>query len=58
MGDNMDTGKAVGGNIEKRPRGEGLETALAVDLEVAKEHAQTWNPELKPKAETHHSSLA
>ena len=40
MGDTMDTGPAVGGATEKRPRSEALETALAVDSGVVKVHAQ------------------
>ena len=35
MGDTMGMGPAVYGDIEKRPRGEALEIAFAVDLEVA-----------------------
>ena len=45
----MDTGEAPEGNTEKRPRGEALEVELAADLEVAKEHALWWNPELIPR---------
>ena len=37
----MDTGTAVGGNIEKRPRSEALEIA------------QKWNPEPKPQVKAH-----
>ena len=40
-----------------RPRGEALETALAVDLEVVKERAQWWNPDLKTKVEAHQPSV-
>ena len=58
MGDAMDTGAAVGGNFEKRPRGGTLEISRAVDLGVVKEHAQWWNPELKPQVEAHNSSAA
>ena len=33
MGETMDTGRAAGGYVEKRPRGEALEIALTADLE-------------------------
>ena len=56
MGDTMDTGEAADGNIEERQRGEALEIALAVALEVAKEHAQWWKPELEPQVDAHHPS--
>ena len=56
MGDTMDTSTAVAGYTEKRPRSGALEIALAVDLEVAKDNAQWWNPEPKPQVEEHRSS--
>ena len=39
VGYNMDTGAAMNGNTEERPRWKALEIALAVDL-VVKEHTQ------------------
>ena len=57
MEETVDTGTTGGGNTEKRPRSEALEIALAVDLEVAEEHALWWNLELNPPIETHHSSV-
>ena len=35
-----DTGEAPVGNLEKRPRGDVLEMAVAADLGVVKSHAQ------------------
>ena len=58
MGDTMDAGTAVGGNTGNRPRSDALGVALAVDLKVVKEHAQWWNPELRPQVDAHHSSGA
>ena len=52
----MDTGDATSGNLETRPRGAAREMALAAYLEVAKEHAQWWNPELKPQVDANRSS--
>ena len=49
----MDTGLTGGETIEKRPRYGAMELALAVDLKVAKQHAQRWHPELKPKVGAH-----
>ena len=57
MGDATATGKAVGGDLEKRPRGEALEIALAADLEVVKGHAQWGSPELEPQVGAHQYSL-
>ena len=54
----MNTGETLFGNFEKRSRGDALETALAFDLEVVREHAKWRNPELKSQEEAHHSSVA
>ena len=54
----MDTGLAGDETAEKRPRSGAMEIALAVDWEVAKEHAPWWHPEPKPKVEAHQSSVA
>lgn len=40
VGETMATGTVVGESAGKRPRGEALEIAMAVDSEVVKEHAQ------------------
>ena len=53
----MEIEPRVEGNFEKRLRSAALDTALAVDLEVAQEHAQWWNPELEPRLVAHRSSL-
>ena len=53
----METGTAVGGTNQERPRSEALEIALPVNLEVEKKHAQCWNPELEPQVEAHQSSV-
>ena len=45
------------GQIEKRPRGDALEIAMAGDISVEQEHAQWWNPGLKPKMEALQSSV-
>ena len=50
-------GTEVAGNNEKRPGSAALEIALAVGLEVAKEHAQWWDPDLNPQDEAHQSSV-
>ena len=55
--DTMDAAIVVGGNTEKRPRRDALEITLATDLEVVEEHAQWWNPELRPQVESHPSSV-
>ena len=55
--DTVDAGTVVGGNTEKRPRRDALEIALAPDMEVVKEHAQWWNPELRPQVESHPISV-
>ena len=57
MGETMDAGTAVGGNSERCPRSEALGIALAADLPVVYEHAQSRNPELKPYVGAHHSSV-
>ena len=54
----MEMGTEVGGDNEKRPRNTDLAIALEVDMEVVKEHAQWWNPELKPQVEAQQSSVA
>ena len=54
----VEAGKGADGNSEKRPGSAALEAARAVDLEVVKEHAQWWNPELEPHVEAHQSSIA
>ena len=47
----------MAGNTGKRSGSAALEIALAVDVEVGKGRAQWWNPELKPQAEAHPSSV-
>ena len=42
----MDTDAVVDGNTEQRQRSEALEVLSTVDLEVVKEHAHLWDPEL------------
>ena len=56
LGGTMEIRTAVARNDEKRPRSEALELKLAGFLEAAKEHAQWWNPELRPHVEAHQSS--
>ena len=53
----METGTTAGGNQGKRPRGGALGLALSVDVEVAKEHPQLWNPELKRQVEARQPSV-
>ena len=53
----MGTGTTADRNMGKRPRGGALEIALAVDLEVEKEHAQWRTLELKPQVEARRSSV-
>ena len=57
IGDAMDVEAAVDGAIEERPRGEALQIALTVDLEVVIGHVQWRNPALKPQVEAHHPSV-
>ena len=52
-----DIGYTPCGNLEKRPSGEALEMPSAADLEVAKEHAQKKNSELKPLVDANRSSV-
>ena len=39
------------GTQGKRPRGDAIATALAADMLVVHEHAQWWNPAMKPHVE-------
>ena len=45
------------GTNGKRPPGDALATALVVDMPVAREHAQWWNPVMKPQVGAPRSSV-
>ena len=45
----MEMESRVEGNVEKRASSAALDIALPDDLEVAKGHAQWWNPEREPR---------
>ena len=53
----MGIGTAAYGNPGKRPHSVAREIALAVDLEVVKEHAQWRNPELRSQVAANQSSV-
>ena len=40
------------GSQGQRPRGDAITNALAADMSVVHEHAQWWNPAMKPQVET------
>ena len=57
IGGIMEPRTAAYGNTEKRQSSKTLQIALAVELEVVKEHAQWRDPELKPEVDARQSSV-